>query len=162
MRRILLPITLAGSCFCGDQRTRLFPLAIVGIGVHAMAGSPSQSHLSGPFTDPILSARLEALKQLADGLTDRVAVMDQEYNLIYANEPAWGRLGEAQRLTKSAKCYEAFLQMSNPCGSCPATTVFETGTVQTISCGSAVDGTACGMRQAFPLVSAKGHVASVL
>ena len=127
-----------------------------------MAGSPSQSHLSGPFTDPILSARLEALKQLADGLTDRVAVMDQEYNLIYANEPAWGRLGEAQRLTKSAKCYEAFLQMSNPCGSCPATTVFETGTVQTISCGSAVDGTACGMRQAFPLVSAKGDVASVL
>ncbi len=63
-----------------------------------MAGSPSQSHLSGPFTDPILSARLEALKQLADGLTDRVAVMDQEYNLIYGNEPAWGRIGEAQRL----------------------------------------------------------------
>lgn len=127
-----------------------------------MAGSHSEEALSGPFADPVLAARLEALKQLADGLTDRVAVMDQEYNIVYANDSAWGSLGGRQRTNRSAKCYEAFLQMSNPCGSCPATTVFETGTVQTISCGSAVDGTACGMRQAFPLLSAKGEVSSVL
>ena len=40
-----------------------------------MAGSHSQGTPFSPFTDPILAARLEALKLLADGLTDRVAVM---------------------------------------------------------------------------------------
>ena len=42
-----------------------------------MAGSHSQGTPFSPFTDPILAARLEALKLLADGLTDRVAVMEK-------------------------------------------------------------------------------------
>ena len=127
-----------------------------------MAESHSQEPLTRPFADPVLAARLEALKQLADGLTDRVAVMDREYNIIYANDSAWERSGDRPRSSKPAKCYEAFLHMSNPCGTCPATTVFETGKVQAISCASAIDGSACGMRQAFPLMSAQGEVASVL
>ena len=43
-----------------------------------MAGSHSQPPSPAPFADPILAARLEALKQLADGMTDRVAVMDRD------------------------------------------------------------------------------------
>ena len=127
-----------------------------------MAGSHSQPPSPAPFGDPILAARLEALKQLADGMTDRVAVMDRDQNVVYANDVAWGNSGGRPAPAKPAKCYEAFVKLSNPCGTCPATTVFETREVQTISCASAVDGTACGMHQAFPLMSASGEVGSVL
>jgi two-component system response regulator AtoC len=127
-----------------------------------MAGSHSPSPPIAPFSDPILAARLEALKQLADGLTDRVAVMDRDFNLVYANDKAWNIEGSSAAVAKPAKCYEAFIQRADPCGTCPAITVFETREVRTVSCAGSVDGTACGMHQAFPLMSASGDVGSVL
>ena len=60
-----------------------------------MAGSHSQPPSPAPFGDPILAARPEALKQLADGMTDRVAVMDRDQNVVYANDVAWGNSGGA-------------------------------------------------------------------
>lgn len=127
-----------------------------------MAGSQSQATSHSPFTDPILAARLEALKQLAGGLTDRVVVMDRELNVVYANDAAWAESGASPAVTKPAKCYQAFVQMTDPCGTCPAESVFTTGEVLTVSCNTSGDGTACGMHQAFPLVSSSGEVASVL
>ena len=91
-----------------------------------MAGSHSPLPPIYPFTDPILAARLEALKQLANGLTDRVAVMDRAQNVVYANDSAWEGANGQPAASKPAKCYEAFLNMTDPCGTCPATTVFET------------------------------------
>lgn len=58
-----------------------------------MAGSHAPAAPLSPFADPILAARVEALRQLADGLTDRVAVMDRELNVVYANDAAWGSQG---------------------------------------------------------------------
>ena len=127
-----------------------------------MAGSHSQSPPLSPFADPILAARLEALKQLADGMTDRVAVMDRDLNVVYANDKAWGKIEGEPAAIKPAKCYQAFVQQADPCGTCPATTVFETGEVRTVSCSTSGDGTACGMHQAFPLMTASGEVGSVL
>ena len=54
-----------------------------------MAGSQKESSTVHPFKDPILAARLEAIKQLAGGLSERVAVMDRNFNVIYANDFAW-------------------------------------------------------------------------
>ena len=54
-----------------------------------MAGSQKEFSVVHPFTDPILAARLEAIKQLAGGSSDRVAVLDRDFNVIYANESAW-------------------------------------------------------------------------
>ncbi|WHZ24274.1 MAG: Two-component system response regulator protein [Nitrospira sp.] len=127
-----------------------------------MAGSPSQTPFLSPFADPVLAARVEALKQLADGLTDRVAVMDRDLNVVYANDKAWGREGNQTAVSRPAKCYEAFVRLTDPCGTCPATKVFETREVRTIACASPGEGTACGMHQAFPLMSASGEVGSVL
>ena len=127
-----------------------------------MAGSHSPPPPRYPFTDPILAARLEALKQLANGLTDRVAVMDRDHNVVYANDLAWGSAGRPPATSKPAKCYEAFIRLTDPCGTCPATKVFETREVRTITCASPGEGTACGMHQAFPLMSASGEVGSVL
>ncbi|MFN3681225.1 MAG: sigma-54 interaction domain-containing protein [Nitrospira sp.] len=118
------------------------------------------------FSDPILRARLEAITQLASGLTDRVAVMDRHFNVIYANEPAWA-ISPAKQLTKQsegqrAKCYEAFAHRSDPCEACPAIKVFEAPEVRSISCSVGGDGTACGMYQAFPLISASSEVSSMV
>ncbi|TKB73270.1 MAG: sigma-54-dependent Fis family transcriptional regulator [Nitrospira sp.] len=126
-----------------------------------MAGSQQESFIAYPVTDPILAARMEAIKQLAGGLSDRVAVLDREFNVIYANESAWSE-GASQQSGHQAKCYQAFAHRADPCGTCPATKVYDSPDVQSVACSIGGDGTACGMRQAFPLVSSGGEVESVL
>lgn len=127
-----------------------------------MAGSHSDSPHPSPHADPILAARLEAIKQLAEGLSDRVAVLDREFNVVYANEAGWAVDPAGGSQQPRAKCYEAFAQRSDPCGTCPAIKVFEAPEVQCVSCSTGGDGTACGMRQAFPLLDEEGAVASML
>lgn len=127
-----------------------------------MAGSQSRNSTMPPFSDPILVARLEAIKQLAGGLTNRVAVMDREFNVVYANESAWS-IGLTEKAgVRPAKCYEAFAHRHDPCGTCPAIKVFETPEVQSVSCASLGDSTACGMYQAFPLITEQGQVGVML
>ena len=122
-----------------------------------MAGSQKESSTVHPFKDPILAARLEAIKQLAGGSSDRVAVLDRDFNVIYANESAWAE--NATRLSgHQAKCYEAFAHRDDPCGACPATKLYESSDVRSVACSIGGDGTACGMHQAFPLVSSSGEV----
>jgi two-component system, NtrC family, response regulator HydG len=126
-----------------------------------MAGSQKETSIVHPFTDPILIARLEAIKQLGGGSSERVAVLDREFNVIYANESAWSE--EAPRLSgHQAKCYQAFAHRSDPCGTCPATKLYESPEVRSVACASGGDGATCGMHQAFPLVSTRGEVESVL
>ena len=80
-----------------------------------MAGSQKESSTVHPFTDPILAARLEATSQLAGGFSERVAVLDCDFNAIYANESAWSK--DAPRLSdNSANCYQAFAHRNDPCG----------------------------------------------
>jgi two-component system response regulator AtoC len=126
-----------------------------------MAGS-YRDEADPPFTDPILTARLEAIKQLAGGLTDRVAVMDRNFNVIYANESAWSSASVRSSDGYLAKCYQAFAHQTDPCEACPAIKVFETPEVCTVSCSSGGDGAACGMHQAFPLVSSQDDVTAML
>lgn len=126
-----------------------------------MAGSQKESSTVHPLRDPILAARLEAIKQLAGGSSDRVAVLDRAFNVIYANESAWAE--DAIHVSgHQAKCYEAFAHRDDPCGTCPATKLYESSDVRSVACSIGGDGTACGMRQAFPLVSSGGAVESVL
>ena len=89
-----------------------------------MAGSQRQSTTNPACTDPILSARLEAIKQLAGGISERVAVMDRDFNVIDANESAWSE-DASRRSGHQAKCYEAFAHWSDPCGTCPAMKIDE-------------------------------------
>jgi two-component system response regulator AtoC len=87
--------------------------------------------------------------------------MDRNCNVLYANESAWSE--DAARLSShQAKCYEAFAHRSDPCGTCPATKLYESPEVQSVACSTGGNGTACGMHQAFPLVSSSGTIESVL
>ena len=87
--------------------------------------------------------------------------MDREFNVIYANESAWSE-DPAQLPGHQAKCYEAFAHRHDPCGTCPATKLYESPEVQSVACSTGGDGTACGMHQAFPIVSSVGEVESLL
>ncbi|MBH0192721.1 MAG: sigma-54-dependent Fis family transcriptional regulator [Nitrospira sp.] len=127
-----------------------------------MAGSLENNKAPAPFADPILAARIEAIKQLAGGLTDRVAVMDRSFNVIYANESAWSSASTRDSAGRRSKCYEAFAHRTDPCGTCPAIKVFDAPEIQSVSCQSGGDGTACGMHQAFPLASGPGDIGSML
>ncbi len=127
-----------------------------------MAGSQPEVCAVSSFSDPVLAARVEAIRQLAGGMSDRVAVMDREFNVVYANSTAWTDHESGKADAHPAKCYQAFAHRTDPCGTCPATKVFESPDVQSVSCGTEGDGVACGMRQAFPLVASDGRIASML
>jgi two-component system response regulator AtoC len=127
-----------------------------------MAGSHPKTEGFPLIGDPILAARIEAIRQLAQGLTDRVAVLDRDLNVIYANKAAWAEGAIAESIAKPAKCYEAFVNQADPCGTCPALKVFESPGVASVSCSGGGDGTACGMHQAFSLPTGRGEAGSVL
>lgn len=127
-----------------------------------MAGSPSASSGSGAFNDPILAARVEAIRQLAGGLSERVAVMDRNFNVIYANDSAWAPPPAVEHPAEGRKCYHVFAHRDDLCEACPAVKVFDAPHVQSVSCANERDGTACGMREAFPLIGSDGQVSSML
>ncbi len=127
-----------------------------------MAGSHEGLPNVTSLNDPIIAARLEAIRQLAGGLSERVAVMDRDFNVVYANEKAWSVDAVLEDGRHHAKCYEAFAHRTDPCDACPAIKVFDAPEVQGISCSGGGGGAACGMRQAFSLVTSSGEVASML
>ena len=124
-----------------------------------MAGSHTAVFPFSPLQDPILSARLEALKLLADGLPEHVVVLDRNLNVVYANEAAWSSTSRPDPGGSPSKCYEAFMSRDNPCAACPITNVLESRETHTVSCSADADRPACGIREALPLMSAQGEVA---
>ena len=124
-----------------------------------MAGS--QSADTSPVNDPIVSARLEAISQLGSGISERVAVMDCEFNVVYANKGA-STERQSQERGCLTKCYEAFAHRTEPCEACPAIKIFHDHRVQEVSCSGEEGRPACGMQQAFPLRDANGQIVSML
>lgn len=115
-----------------------------------------------PNCDPIIKARIESLKQLADTLPDRIAILDRQLNVTYANEAAWPATSRPNKAPKSVKCYESLVVTQDRCGACPAINVFETKEARSLSCAEHGETTACGMKQVVPLMSGQGDVGSVL
>ncbi|HKY72066.1 MAG TPA: sigma-54 dependent transcriptional regulator [Nitrospira sp.] len=112
------------------------------------------------MNDSIIAARLEAISQLAGSISEPVAVMDRDFNVLYANN-----LASAQRPAgpnASTKCYEAFAHRKELCDACPATQIFHDPNVQRVSCSSEAGRPPCGMREAFPLAGHDGRVVSML
>ncbi len=76
---------------------------------------PDEEILRMPLpSDPIIAARLEAIRQLAGGLSERVAVMDRAFNVVYANEAAWATGQTNRSHQRLAKCFEAFAHRTDP------------------------------------------------
>jgi len=124
-----------------------------------MAGSQIISPPSSSLRDPVLSARLDALKLLADRTTDRVMVVDRDGTIIYANHLVGS--GDATD-GRPAKCYQAILHRQDPCAHCGAMEAFHAGEVRSVSCGSPRKPNDCGMIQAYSLLSARGTTEAVL
>jgi two-component system response regulator AtoC len=112
--------------------------------------------------DPIVTARLEAISQVAGGISERVAVMDREFTVVYANSPAVAERHSRERRTCLPKCYEAFADRTEPCETCPAVAMFHDRHSKEISCSRDGNGPACGMQQAFPVRNTDGDVVSMV
>jgi two-component system response regulator AtoC len=125
-----------------------------------MAGS--SPYISDWPTDPVLAARVEAIRALADHQSERVMVIGPDLTVIYANRAAWPAGELPVTPSKPAKCYEAMLHRQDPCGACLATEVFASGEVKSVGCSVGGAGQACGMSQAFPLKASTGRTDSVL
>jgi len=80
--------------------------------------APSQSDHTSAIHDPILAARLDAIGQLAGALTERVAVIDRQFNLLYANNV--DRSEDVTEQLNESKCYQAFGHRTEPCEVCTA------------------------------------------
>ena len=126
-----------------------------------MAGSQKEPSTVSLCSDPILAARLEAIKQLASGSSDRVAVLDRDFNVIYANESAWSE-DPSRVLTIRPSAIRLLLTGTIPAAPVRRRRSYESPDVRSVACSSGGDGTACGMHQAFPLVLSSGEVESVL
>jgi len=124
-----------------------------------MAGSQIHVPL---HPDPILAARLEALQLLAEGSSDRIMVIGPDQTVIYANQAAWSGAGKTGPPPRPAKCYEAFLNQADPCSACSAKEVFDTTDVRAVSCTTGGDGSACGMKQAYPLLAGDQRAGAAL
>lgn len=127
-----------------------------------MAGSLSNQSAPHGQSDPVLTARLEAIKQLAGGLTDRVAVVDRNFNVVYANQSAWANALQGGAESHPAKCHEVFAHRNDTCQSCPTVKLFESSEVQSESCAGIETRMPCDMHQAFPLASDRGEVELIL
>ena len=110
--------------------------------------------------DSIITARLEAISQLAGSISEPVAVVDRDFNVVYANNLASAQQPAGPNAL--TKCYEAFAHRKEPCEICPAAQIFDDPQVQRFSCVSEAGRPPCGMHEAFPLVGHNGRVVSML
>ena len=112
------------------------------------------------MNDLIITARLEAISQLAGSISEPVAVVDRDFNVLYANNLASAQQPAGPNAL--TKCYETFAHRKEPCEICPAAQIFHHPEVQRFSCSSEAGTPPCGMHEAFPLVGHNGRVVSML
>lgn len=125
-----------------------------------MAGSPDGVL---PFADPVLLARLDSIHLLGERLNEPVSIIDQLFNVVYANRPAFGSKNYQIHDGSPLKCYAAFVRRSEPCPACPAMEVFETGKAIQSNAGPSTSGElTCGLVQAFPISDSHGNPVCVL
>ncbi len=126
------------------------------------AGFPNTSSASGPFVDEVLNARVEALKLLADHLSDRVrvAVLGPDLRIVYSNESAWAQAADRDAV-RPALCYEIIGRRVERCAPCPAVQTFTTGEAASVPDPSG-DQFPCGISCAVPLKSSRHETQSVL
>lgn len=128
-----------------------------------MAGS-RQHNNAAPLApaDPVLAAHLESVRAFGERLSEPIAVIDRQFNLVYANKPAHESPDCREVETPAVKCHAAFVGQSDPCPTCPAQQVFEGRDFKQVVEQLPPGATTCGVVETFPLHSANGGLACVV
>ncbi len=128
-----------------------------------MAGSRRHSNTpSLTPDDPVLAAHLESVRAFGERLSEPIAVIDRQFNLVYANQPAHESPDCREIETPAVKCHAAFVGQSDPCPICPAQQVFDGLDFKQVIKQLPPDATTCGVVETFPLHSADGEPACVV
>ena len=119
----------------------------------------SESHHKPAIYDSVLNARLETIGHLGGALAERIAVIDGQFNVVYANDssPFEKTTGHG----KTLKCYQAFARRPDRCDVCPSIQVLDMPDSDGISCKNG-ETTPCGMRKAIPVLDNARRVAAML
>ena len=126
----------------------------------------ARSYVPIPQADPILNARVEALKLLADHLSEPVVIFSPSLELVYSNSPA-------ECFTRACPLLDRARYQGNsgghpapePCAACPGEMVFEMDpTFGGFGEDSAFPRTevTCPFPRAVPLTGDRGQVGCVL
>ena len=116
-----------------------------------------------PQGDPVLVARIDTIRRLAHGLSDPIAVMDGQYNVLYANRAASvDQAAGTMHPLRQEKCYRIFAHRTDPCSSCPAMQVLADSDGKGLSHECGESETPCGMQRAFALAASNGKTGSIL
>jgi two-component system response regulator AtoC len=110
----------------------------------------------------VLRARLETIRQLAGGVPDRVAVVDRDGTIVYANEAARRPLRPGGAGRPPATCDDVLGCPRERCAACPSLTLFASSPVPSRAVPRRDERFPCGLLQAFPLASDRGETALVL
>jgi two-component system response regulator AtoC len=102
------------------------------------------------------------VRAFGERLNEPIAVIDRQFNLVYANKPAYESPDCRVLDTPAVKCHAAFVGESDPCPSCPARKVFDGLDFERVAERLSPDATTCGMVETFPLHSADGERACVV
>ncbi|MDE3035921.1 MAG: sigma-54-dependent Fis family transcriptional regulator [Nitrospirota bacterium] len=128
-----------------------------------MAGS-RQDGTPNPFRpdDPVLTAHLESVRAFGERLSEPIAVIDRQFNLVYANRPAHESPDCREVEAPAVKCHTAFVGQSDPCSTCPAQQVFNGLDFKQVIERLSPNAVTCGVVETFPLHSADGKLACVV
>jgi two-component system cell cycle sensor histidine kinase/response regulator CckA len=73
-----------------------------------------------------LRQKEERLAGMVDAITDHMSMMDQDYNILWANSVAQGLFGPD---LVGKKCYQAYHRQAKPCENCAVSQVFQDGQI---------------------------------
>jgi len=103
------------------------------------------------------TAAFEAIRSLADGLPQPVAIINEQCDIVYANDAA--RLMEAGDDGVRRQCYRVFFDRAERCPACPAQDVLTHGCSVTAACGGMSERGDVSM---FPVMARDGETRYVL
>ena len=112
--------------------------------------------------DPVLTARIETISQLGESLSDRIAIMDRQFNILYTNHTYRPAEASTRSPSEQTKCYHIFARRTDRCAVCPAAQAFENPSREGSSCAIGSETRACGIQRAVPLLGENRQVASML
>jgi len=102
----------------------------------------------------------DELRVVLDGITDNIMLLDTNLNITWANASASLSIAEGSDERKTMRCYESWLERTEPCGDCPVKRALETGSMQEAT-QTAPDGTVWEIR-GYPLKDDRGKIRGVI
>ena len=90
-------------------------------------GEEKQPHFESEKEDITGRGSKGFLQSVIDGIEDSIAIVDRDYNILFANKAARKRISVDEEQIIGKTCYRAFHDQDEPCRHCQTSMTFECG-----------------------------------